>query len=269
MKKINHTEMKKIEIDILKKINKICNDNNIKIYLGGGTLLGAIRHKGFIPWDDDIDLMLLREDYQKLLKIFDNNIIDDLKLLSYHNDSSYYYPFAKIININTVMYENEMKPINNLGIYIDIFPIDYLPTNKLVIEWIFFKKRIFQSISAFSSVKNILSHTSNPIKKLYKKLFQGIFSKLPKNYCARKIDKLLIKNKKTKNVVCISGSYVKKEIMPASYISDSVEVEFEGSMYLAPIGYHDYLVKHYGVNYMQIPPKEKQISNHNNVAYWK
>lgn len=271
MKKISLKEQKKILFEMLEKINQICIDNDLKLYLGGGTLLGAVRHKGFIPWDDDIDVMLMREDYEKLLSIFNNSKIKNLKMLSYHNASDYYFPFAKVVNTDTILIEPNTKSIEELGLYIDIFPIDYIYGNNLKIKYVFLKKRIYQSILNFHVFKDVYSISNNKITKIYKTLVKPFFSKLSPTYAAKKIDNLLRKcnDQNSPNVICLSGVYNEKELMSKNYISNSVEVEFEGKKYLAPIGYHDYLVKHYGKNYMQLPPEEKRILRHNNKCYWR
>lgn len=271
MQKIDISEMKKIEVDILDVIFNICNKNHIKLYLGGGTLLGAIRHNGFIPWDDDIDVMMLRDDYNKLLSLFNDKVIDNVKILTYDNTSDYYYPFAKAVNVNTFMDEKIMKSISSMGVYVDIFPVDKIPNNENTIKKIFLKRKFYQKILNFLSTKDVISLSENKIKKFLKMIILPFTKIISTNFIAKKLDTLLIKynNKELSNVTCISGVYMEKEIMPKEYIADSVEVQFEGKKYFAPIGYDSYLTKHYGKNYMQIPPKEKQISNHDNVAYWK
>lgn len=271
MKKINIDEMKNIEIQILETLSVVCKKNNLKLYLGGGTLLGAVRHHGFIPWDDDVDVMMLRDEYEKLLEIFDNDEINSVKILSYKNTSDYYYPFAKAVNINTFMDETIVKKIKDMGVYVDIFPIDKIPNNAVLRKFIFLKKDIYQKIFNFTSSKDVYSLSKNKVKKFLKILVTPFLKLIPIDFAAKKLDGLVKKyNKKNCNdVACITGAYSKKEIMPKEYISDSVEVEFEGGKYLAPIGYNDYLVKHYNKNYMELPPKEKQISNHDNECYWK
>lgn len=268
MKKISDEDVKNIEIEMLDYLNKVCLENNIKMFLGGGTLLGAVRHSGFIPWDDDIDVMLLRDDYSKLLDILKKKE-DSFKLINYDNCCGYYYPFAKLVNSNTILYENDLKYIDGIGIYIDIFPIDNLPNSKLKIEYIFFKRKIYQSFINLLSNKNYISNSSG-FKRFVKSILYHLFKRVNPNKVAAKYDNLLLKYKDivTDNVVCITGSYIRKEIMPKDYISDSIEVEFEGNNYLAPIGYKDYLTKHYG-DYMKLPPEEKRVSNHNNDCYWK
>ena len=128
MKKMQLREIKDIELDILIAFNKFCQDNNLKYYLSGGTLLGAIRHKGFIPWDDDIDVCMPRPDYERLMKIFPNIYMNKYKLKTISR-KNFICPFAKIIDINTRV---DFKYLNNIdkNLWLDIFPIDGLPKSK-------------------------------------------------------------------------------------------------------------------------------------------
>lgn len=268
--KINVKEQKQIQLLILKELKKVCDDNNIKYFLGGGTLLGAIRHRGYIPWDDDIDVMLLRNDYERLLKIFNDKCKNkEYKLISYKNTKDYYYPFAKIVDMNTKMIEYSCKEISDMGVYIDVFPIDYLPVENRKINKIYRKYKLLNKFLGIYIIDKKDNLTNNKLKKILKKPIKFIIEKFKINTIILKsIDNLGIKNKKTNKVACISGRYFEKEIMSSEYISDYILVEFEGDEYKAPIGYDSYLTKHYG-NYMILPPIEKQISNHNNSAYWR
>ena len=128
IKEINLEKIKKSEIDILKYIEKICKENNIKYSLMDGSLLGAVRHNGFIPWDDDIDIMLLREDYDKLKRVILNDS-NNSRYLYMSNDlyDDYLYPYAKLIDTETSAKETGIKAPKNYGIFVDIFPIDKIP----------------------------------------------------------------------------------------------------------------------------------------------
>ena len=109
-KKITKEEMKKIQINILDDVSKFCDENNIKYWIDCGTLLGAIRHKGYIPWDDDIDIGMLREDYDKFIKLY-NSKKSKYKLKCIELDKTYEYPFGKVIDTDTILYEPDEKGI--------------------------------------------------------------------------------------------------------------------------------------------------------------
>ena len=125
-KKLRKVQM--VEVEILDEIDRICKKNNIKYFLVGGTLLGAVRHGGFIPWDDDIDLGMLREDYEKFIDICINSDELDKKYFMHSDetDSDYWLPFIKIRKNNTTFDEKVIKNCDtHKGIYVDIFPMDY------------------------------------------------------------------------------------------------------------------------------------------------
>ena len=126
MQKIEPNELKSIELEILKEIDKICQAQNFRYSLSGGTLLGAIRHGGFIPWDDDIDILMPRPDYDRFIQYCKENETA-FNLLSIETDERYGYLFAKAMAKNTIIVEESANPNNiEMGIYVDIFPIDGL-----------------------------------------------------------------------------------------------------------------------------------------------
>lgn len=269
MEKISLEEQKKIQLDILKYTADICEKNNINYFLGGGTLLGAIRHKGYIPWDDDIDIMIPREGYEKLIELFNNKEDNDYKLLCYKNCNDYYYPFAKIVNKKTKMEELKFNEIEEMGIYIDVFPIDFLPNDANKIKNIFKKYDRMYKLIAIQNARNLNKVTEKKLKLLLKKVLLPFVRKPKiKKMLLKKIDELACDYKNTNKVACISGRYLEVEIMPKEYISDSILVDFEDMKFRIPIGYDEYLRKHYG-DYMKLPPKEKQVAEHETIAYWR
>ncbi len=268
--KITLDEQKKIQLSILIEVKKVCDKCNINYYLGGGTLLGAIRHSGYIPWDDDIDIMMLRTDYEKLLENFNKKTENsNYKLISYKNTKNYYYPFAKIVDLRTELIESAYKPIEEMGIYIDIFPIDFLPDNDKKIQKIYKKYKVLERILGIYRIDKVDKITKNRFKLILKKPIRYILEKLRLyKLILKSIDSIGKKYNGTNTVACISGRYFEKEIMPKAYIDSYVLANFEGNKFKIPVGYDEYLAKHYG-EYMKLPPKEKQIADHENVAYWK
>lgn len=129
MKELSIDDIREIELQILNYIDEVCKDNKLRYYLLGGTLLGAIRHGGFIPWDDDIDIIMPRNDYDTLLSII-NETNNKYKVLAYKYKKEYYYPFAKIVDSSTMVVESNTIATNNMGVWVDIFPIDNLPNDK-------------------------------------------------------------------------------------------------------------------------------------------
>ena len=270
MKEITElNEIKKIELDILDYVTEICDNNEIKYFLGGGTLLGAIRHKGFIPWDDDIDIMLPRMDYEKLMALLINNDTK-YKLLEYKHSDNYYYPFAKVVDSETKLIEKFAFKNDEMGIYIDIFPIDFLPDNEVEVHKLFKRKLMLDRLIGAVNFKQMKCDSfKNIIKKiLYLFLYPIVKIKKVNMNLLNKINGLSLNVNKGSQVACIMGRYAEKEIMPSNFIDEAISVDFEGKKYKAPKNYDDYLKKHYG-DYMTLPPKNKQISEHDYVAYWK
>ena len=121
-RKVTLEEMRDLQLAMMDKIHEFCVERGIRYSLGGGTLLGAVRHKGYIPWDDDIDIMLPRPDYERFLKEFDG-VYPNFKVLHLNNDRTYPYLFAKVYDSRTLLVECRAT----MGVYIDVFPIDGLP----------------------------------------------------------------------------------------------------------------------------------------------
>ncbi len=262
-------EQKELQLEILKELKRICDGNNLTYFLGGGTLLGAVRHKGYIPWDDDIDIMMPRKDYDKLLKIFNNECDKKYKLLYHMNTNDYYYPFGKIVHKQTKLIEENYRDIKEMGIFIDVFPIDFLPNNEKEVKKIFSRYKKMYKIVIMYQANDIVKATENKVKLLLKRIILPVMCKFKLHTkILTKIDKMVKQYKDTDIVACVTGRYFEKEVMNKSYIKEFTTVKFEDEEYKIPIGYDEYLKKHYG-NYMELPPKDKQISNHDFSVYWR
>ena len=253
MKKINDlNEIHKLQLDLLIEFDKICKNNNIKYFLAGGTLLGAVRHKGFIPWDDDIDISMPRNDYENFI-----NITSDLKgdylVLAQENIDDYVLPFAKFVNKN---YSNFRKTYNGkYGIRMDIFPLDGLGNNyeKAVKrgKYIVFLRKLHY----FCFKENVISNFLRKIK-IQKIIYKHLV------YVAKKDD--FYNSKYVGSIV--GGLKQVKEILDYQVYSETMPMEFEGKELSGMKYYDEYLTKMYG-DYMKLPPKEKRISEHNVEIY--
>lgn len=131
MKEINTEDLKRIQIQILLHIDVFCTKHELRYFISGGTLIGAIRHKGFIPWDDDIDIMMLREDYEKFIVLYSQEDKSPYHLYSHNQLHSYPYPFAKMDDSRTILKE-DINEAMVFGVNIDIFPIDIAPRSEKI-----------------------------------------------------------------------------------------------------------------------------------------
>lgn len=258
-------EVKDIEFDLLKEFRNFCKNNNIQYFLAYGTLLGAIRYKGFIPWDDDVDVLVPRIDYERLIKLYQDNGI--YKLYSIERTKKYGYPFAKLCNMTTRKVEGIIDNGVKQGIEIDIFPLDYWDDDieKAKDEVKLLKKnKYWLNIAKMSSHKarNPIRHIAFKCANIYSRLLGTKFwiDRIIKIGCSQNQVKSRYMGDK------VWFPYNEKDIIPAEAFADVVEVEFEGEKFPAPIGYDTYLTCLYG-NYLPEPPKEKQKTHHLFKAY--
>ncbi|WP_010677042.1 LicD family protein [Bacillus timonensis] len=273
MNKIPISEQKKIMLDILKYIDKICRENNIEYSLCGGTLLGAIRHKGFIPWDDDIDIFLIRSEYERLLKILKT---EKRYLLISPETSGFFQVYLKLVDRRTVMtMDNPNEPvIPNLGVNIDIFPIDGVPSNvNDQEEFVSSIRKLMYSMRM--AMPRVYYNSDTSWKKNIKKIIyypkhMYLRSKATPEEMKRKLLKMMqtYSFNNSTHAGFILSTYGKKEILPKDVFTGQIDIEFEGEKFRAFKGYESYLIAIYG-NYMKLPPIEKRVSQHYFTAYWK
>lgn len=265
---ISLEETKPILVDILSSYANFCKQNNLRYFLSYGTLLGAVRHNGFIPWDDDIDVMMPRPDYMRFLDLTRNGLGSNLKVYSLENTENYIYPFAKLIDTRTILIESDVKNSNELGAYIDIFPIDGLPSGEKEIRKHYKKLGFLKMIHSVSVTPK--NNWNNIIENIIKKTIKKTCSLYGAKRIAMDMNRLANKyefNKAEKIGVVVWG-YGLREAINKSSLIESVEVTFENRKYLAPLNYAEYLTNIYG-NYMELPPIENRVSNHTYKLYWK
>lgn len=267
-KYITPDELKSLLLDLLCEFDSFCKNNGIRYYLIGGTLLGAIRHKGFIPWDDDIDVCVFREDYEKLLSIYKSSN-PNYSLISMKSDKKYYYPFAKLVNTSTVLVE-EGQEKNPLGVYLDIFPIDNCPGKTLEEAC-----RNVDKMDFYRWMRNFKIITFDKRRKWYKNLILAVGKIITFPFSRRTISEL-IERKAIENInldcqyvgELVNTAYGYGEVYDKSHFAEGVEVYFEGKKFVAPKDY-DYILTSMYKDYMKLPPIEKRISNHNSKCWYK
>ncbi|OBZ11222.1 phosphorylcholine transferase LicD [Bacillus sp. FJAT-26390] len=248
-----------VEIEILKAFVEFCEKKKISYFLIGGSALGAARHNGFIPWDDDIDIGIPRSDYSKLLNIPEHELPAGCILNSFYNEKEYPYYFSKICNKNTILEENMTSHLNfRHCIYIDIFPLDGAPDSK------FLQNYHYQKIRFFKKVQNIYNGMTKKEMNICKKvLISCIRFTFTREWLHKKLEKLSMKYKYEEQEIIANyfGSWGMREITPKKYFGDGTKLYFENGYYNVPSDYNRYLTLLYG-DYMQMPPEEKRKSHH-------
>lgn len=254
-------QLQLIELELLKEFIAICDKLGLRYYVLGGTMLGAVRHNGFIPWDDDIDVGMMREDYEIFLKEAQALLPSNLFLQSHNTEPGFYWNAAKIRNSNTTFIEGPVRNHKiNQGIYIDIFPLDYYPVTKVSQKWLIFKAKI-----AAIRVANecVWEQRGNPIKRLLKRLANVIY---PSLFSAVDAREKMFKTVPPSNMIAnYSGQWGLREVVPAQWYGEGCILIFEGIAVRAPQEYDKWLTQVYG-DYMKLPPKEKRISHHNSYV---
>lgn len=265
MKELSKEEIKDIELRILLEVAEFCDNHGIKYFLACGTLLGAVRHKGFIPWDDDVDIAMPRADYEIFVSSFssENYVMHDFRI-----DEKYPYPFAKVSDPRTCLIENIESPAS-MGVYIDIFPIDGLPENEKERKCFFYKLGWRRRVLAWK--RNAVCKTEGVVHKIIQIIAKFILKPVSVNSIVYWYDKHV---KKYDYETALSvGHFVTKatwgaDVKPKSLFSNAIKCEFEQESFWIPSDYETYLTIEYG-DYMKLPPEEERVSNHDYMAYWK
>lgn len=268
------SEIRKLQLaqlDLLKEIDRVCKKNNLVYYLIGGTLLGAIRHKGFIPWDIDLDVAMMREDYEKLMNEFSYDFGDKYFLQNYNTEPQHYSAHACLcLNNSRITFKDKTirgSVKKHEGIYVDIFPLDSVPSDE--------KKQQCQlkKIKFYRNMKNLKKNPKNRKGFLYSKwVAHDIITLLLKPFSFRllnyKQDLVMRKynsDSTTDLVASMASRYsYKKQVMNRMVYGDPIEVLFEGEMYYAPANTEYYLTRLYG-DYMQLPPEEDRYDLMNKI----
>ena len=257
------TEIKQVELGILDYIVDICNKYNLIYYLSYGTLIGAIRHKGFIPWDDDIDISMPRDDYEKFLKIASSGQTNSKYKCLVPLVDGYYYEFAKVIDTSTIVEDVSVQSTEN-GVWVDIFPLDGLKKSDKISH---LSLMILNRCRA-ASVNNHFPHKTRGVLLPIEYVFWKVCRLIGFKTFLKKSLKLSSKYKysDSKYVGYASSYPAYNKYLLKEWFDKTILVEFEGRKYAAPVKYDEYLKMQYG-NYMQLPPEEKRIS-HDMHAYW-
>lgn len=253
-------EIRVVQLKLIQYLQEVCEENNLHYSLCYGSLIGAIRHKGFIPWDDDMDIVMPRPDYEKIIRIINaqNSIY---QIFDSRIKSDYYQPYAKLVDTSTLIDEGQSRKIKDYGIYIDIFPEDGLPNDEEKREQYWKKINRIRLLSSYVNTKKLKGESF--FKALVRRLFYYIFAVLPKNLMAKKLNKFALKydfNKSDIVSVTITGHEGRKNEMPRKVLENYMYADFEDKKLMIVKDYDFMLTKLFG-NYMQLPPENQRYSH--------
>lgn len=255
-------QLQEIEYDILVKFDAICKKNKLKYFLAYGTALGAVRHGGFIPWDDDIDVVMLRDDYEKLCSLPLEEFPEDLFLQNVYTEINYPYPFAKIRKNYTTFVEEDTKNLRiHHGIFIDVFPLDYIPVKKI--------QRLIQLFWA-EYIWILMSREKN--LSFWKRMIVNILNcggRSDEKYLQRlkKAEREITRYKnKTNSVALLSyggRAVYAHQRFPLNEFTVTA-VKFETQEFNIMRGWKHFLAMSYG-DFMLLPPEKERVAGHNCV----
>ena len=259
-------EIQQMELGIMEYIHEICQKIGVKYFLAYGSLIGAVRHKGFIPWDDDMDICMLREDYEKLQDYLISNPNERYEVMSYKNNLNYVYPFMKVQDNQTYLLEEDVRIDSNMGIYVDIFPVDGYEDDSVFKDKMtrLIKKRQL-SCYTFKGITN----TKSLLNSLIRYISVIIFYFTNTNKYIRGIDELAQSRKVSdyEEVDYLIYKDMNKPVWRREWLEQVTTGTFEGKEFMIPKNYHEILTSDYG-DYMQLPPVELRFSHHD-FQLWK
>lgn len=265
-KHLSLEELKMYQLGILDAVAAFCDQFGINYYISGGTLLGAVRHKGYIPWDDDIDICMMREDYDRFLKSF-NASNDRYKVWSIENNHEFLREYGKVLDTYTLLYEPDENG-KRLCVNIDLFINDAAPTDDRSVN-ILYDRRDYLRRRLIDREQSKYQRVTGFHSLWY--YIRGIFRRMiPERYYVTRLvsNAKSIQNPASEYIGDFSGYYhgQPRVKVKRTLFKDFTFLEFEGKAYKAPVGYDEWLTALYG-NYMQLPPEEERVSHHRFIAY--
>ncbi len=255
-------------LDILKAFIEICKTHNLRYYCCAGTAIGAVRHHGIIPWDDDIDVIMPRPDYDRLLEIAKTEDFGKYEVVTPYNTEDYPLAFSKLVNRETTLIEEKERPCI-LGLYIDIFPLDATDDDEETARTLF--RKYVKNINRLNAVSTRNTFAEYMALLGTKETWGRFAIKTLAFFCRSWVRRRILQSMdevshrydfdKAKNVLVYSGSYHYREIFPKEWLGKGKEFPFEDITVLLPEEAHKYLTHFFG-DYMQFPPVEQRVEKH-------
>ena len=250
-------------LEIAKEIKRVCDENGIRYFLDSGTLLGAVRHKGFIPWDDDFDIGMMREEYDRFCQIAPLKLDSKYYLQTWENDANYAIPFAKVRKKNTIYLENKASATLQNGFYVDVFPYDNAPDSPGE------KKQLMKKLANIERIILMKCHyqpwnegmTFNVKKRLGYIPYQLMGYAFTKKKLIDKYMGLVKSVKSNGDEVYLQYGGTKGFYQKKCFFGDGVNMPFEDTVFRCPDDSDGYLKMQYG-DYMKLPPVNQRENRH-------
>lgn len=266
MKEIGMPELKRIQMDILSAVDSFCNDNNITYSMAYGTLLGAVRHRGYIPWDDDIDICMMRDDYERFVESFPDLMDGHYKIASYKRTPNWHTPFSKVYDSRTSLRQKKAKTID-IGVNIDVFPLDEVPEDVNLWRKFWKYQKHLLDLRDLKAIKIVKERSMS--KNLILILLKMIYSMISQKSIVKKLDERAQQfNGMGSSLIYPNLSGITKAPLQKAMLSDIAIYKFENRDYKGFKNADYYLSMTYG-DYMKLPPESERVGKHGVYACWK